>query len=92
VLGLRERSRQEYLNLREEQRLELLRKKIEDDEFLFRDEELTEKERQQRDYDKTVLRLAEERLKINDKIDGYAMPEGDYFLTICHETRCSKQK
>ncbi|KAK9722079.1 hypothetical protein K7432_002966 [Basidiobolus ranarum] len=75
--NIRERSRQEYLKLREEQRLELLRKKIEDEEVLFHDEQLTKKEIEAHKYNKEVLRLAEERLKIDDKFDGYVMPE-DY--------------
>ncbi|ORX91616.1 DUF1605-domain-containing protein [Basidiobolus meristosporus CBS 931.73] len=75
--NIRERSRQQYLKLREEQRLELLRRKIEDEEVLFRDEKLTKKEIEAHEYNKEVLRLAEERLKIDDKVDGYVMPE-DY--------------
>ncbi|RUS17612.1 hypothetical protein BC937DRAFT_89743 [Endogone sp. FLAS-F59071] len=74
---IRERSRQEYLKLREQQRLELLRLKVADEEFLFRDQRVTAKERKQHEYDKKVLELAEARLKIDDKTDGYVMPE-DY--------------
>ncbi|KAI8148616.1 hypothetical protein BJV82DRAFT_270446 [Fennellomyces sp. T-0311] len=74
--SLRERSRQEYLKLREQQQLELLRKEIEDEEFLFRDQKLTAREVQDYEYKKQVLALAEARLKIDTKEDGYMMPEG----------------
>lgn len=48
-----------------------------DEEFLFRDQRVTAKERKQHEYDKKVLELAQARLKIDDKTDGYVMPE-DY--------------
>ncbi|KAG5461397.1 MAG: hypothetical protein BJ554DRAFT_6418, partial [Olpidium bornovanus] len=76
---IRERSRQEYLSNRERDRLELLRRKIADEELLFKDYELTAEERDQHLYDKEVLRLAEERLQIKEAYNqhGYVMPE-DY--------------
>lgn len=86
--NLRERSRQEYLRKREEQRLELLKKKIEDEELLFKDSELTERERKEHEYNKQVLKLATERMNINDKVDGYQMPE-DY---ITEKGKIDKKK
>jgi len=86
--SIRERSRQEYLKKREEQRLELLKKKIEDEELLFKDSELTERERKEHEYDKQVLKLATERMNINDKVDGYQMPE-DY---ITEKGKLDKKK
>jgi len=86
--SIRERSRQEYLKKREEQRLELLKKKIEDEELLFKDSELTERERMEHEYDKQVLKLATERMNINDKVDGYQMPE-DY---ITEKGKLDKKK
>lgn len=74
--SIRERSRQEYLKLREKQQLELLRKQIEDEEFLFRGQKLTAREIAQHEYNKQVLALAEARLKIDTKEDAYVMPEG----------------
>ncbi|GAO47206.1 hypothetical protein G7K_1416-t1 [Saitoella complicata NRRL Y-17804] len=74
---LRQRARQEYLKLREQQQLALLRKQVQDDEILFRGVKLTRKEREQIEYNKEVLRLAEERMNIDDGADGYVMPE-DY--------------
>ena len=75
--GLREHSRQEYLSKREIQQIELLRKEIEDDENLFHGMKISKRERRDLEYKKEVLRLAEERLKIDDKYDGYQLPE-DY--------------
>ncbi|QRV92171.1 Helicase associated domain (HA2) [Ceratobasidium sp. AG-Ba] len=75
--GLRERSRQEYLTKRELQQIELLRKEIADDEALFRGMRITKREQRDLDYKKEVLRLAEARMRIDDKYDGYQLPE-DY--------------
>ena len=75
--SLRERSRQEYLTKRELQQVELLRKEIADDESLFRGMRISKREQQELDHKKEVLRLVEERLKIDDKWDGYMLPE-DY--------------
>jgi pre-mRNA-splicing factor ATP-dependent RNA helicase DHX16 len=75
--SLRERSRQDYLSKRELQQIELLRKEIQDDEALFRGMKVSKRERKELEYKKEVLRLAEERLKIDDRYDGYMLPE-DY--------------
>jgi pre-mRNA-splicing factor ATP-dependent RNA helicase DHX16 len=75
--SLRERSRQEYLTKRELQQVELLRKEIADDEALFRGMRISTREQRDLDRKKEVLRLVEERLKIDDKWDGYMLPE-DY--------------
>ncbi|CAE7148572.1 unnamed protein product, partial [Rhizoctonia solani] len=73
--GLRERSRQEYLSKREIQQIELLRKEIADDEALFRGMKITKREQRDLDYKKQVLALAESRLKIKDKYEGYQLPD-----------------
>ncbi|KAI0041985.1 pre-mRNA splicing factor [Auriscalpium vulgare] len=75
--SLREHSRQEYLTKRELQQVELLRKEIADDEALFRGMRISKREQRDLDQKREVLRLVEERLKINDKWDGYMLPE-DY--------------
>ncbi len=75
--SLREHSRQEYLTKRELQQVELLRKEIADDEALFRGMRISKREQRELDRKKEVLRLVEERLKIDDKWDGYMLPE-DY--------------
>lgn len=75
---LRERSRQEYLKKREAERLALLRKQVaEETEELRSGVKLSEKEKTEFAKNREVLRLAEERLRIDDHLDGYAMPE-DY--------------
>jgi pre-mRNA-splicing factor ATP-dependent RNA helicase DHX16 len=76
--SLRERSRQEYLTKREIQQVELLRREIQDDEKLFHGMRISTRERNELEYKKEVLRLAEERMRIDDRYDGYQLPE-DYF-------------
>lgn len=75
--SLRQHSRQEYLTKREIQQIELLRKEIVDDEALFRGMKISKRERAELDRKKQLLQLVEERLKIDDKYDGYQLPE-DY--------------
>lgn len=75
---LREHSRQEYLSKREIQRIELLKREIADDEALFHGMKMTKRERRDLERKKELLRLVEERLKIDDKWEGYQLPE-DYF-------------
>ncbi|KAG8895382.1 hypothetical protein FRC01_012410, partial [Tulasnella sp. 417] len=76
--SLRERSRQEYLTKRELQQMELLKMEIADDEELFRNMKLTRREEERLQRKKEVLRLAQERMRIDDKYDGYQLPD-DYF-------------
>ncbi|KAG8884376.1 hypothetical protein FRB97_004385 [Tulasnella sp. 331] len=78
--SLRERSRQEYLTKRELQQIELLRQEIADDEALFRGMKITKREQRDLEYKKEVLKLAEARMKIDDKYDGYQMPD-EYFTS-----------
>lgn len=75
--NLREHSRQEYLTKREIQRIELLKREIADDEALFRGMKVTKREQRELERKKELLRIVEERLKINDKWEGYMLPE-DY--------------
>ena len=75
---LRERSRQEYLKKREAERLALLRKQVrEETEELRSNPRLTRREKDEFAKNRDVLRIAEERLNIDDHRDGYMMPE-DY--------------
>lgn len=76
--SLRVHSRQEYLTKREIQQIELLRREIADDEALFAGMKISKREQQELERKKELLRLVEERLKINDKWEGYQLPE-DYF-------------
>ncbi|KAJ2765838.1 hypothetical protein IWQ56_003942, partial [Coemansia nantahalensis] len=87
---IRNRARHEYLKLREEKQLELLRQEIADEEDLFRGERLTDKELRDLEYKKELLRLAEERKNIGDETDGYAMPE-DYITEKGKIDRKKKQ-
>ncbi|GAC94707.1 pre-mRNA splicing factor [Pseudozyma hubeiensis SY62] len=75
--SLRDRSRQEYLAKRSQQRMELLRLEIQDEERFFRGLKMSKREERDLAYKKEVLRLAEERARIDDRDTGYAMPE-DY--------------
>lgn len=75
---IRIRSRQEYMQKRETEKIALLRKQVADE----MDEErnnprLTEKERREFQKNRELLRLAEGRLRIDDHREGYYMPE-DY--------------
>lgn len=75
---LRERSRQDYLKKRETERLALLRKQVaEETAELNSGVRLSERERAEFAKNREILRLAEERLRIDDHRDGYYMPE-DY--------------
>lgn len=75
---LRERSRQEYLKKREAERLALLRKQVDEEtEELKRGVPLSEREKADFAKNRQVLQIAEERLRIDDHLDGYSMPE-DY--------------
>ncbi|KAJ6083761.1 hypothetical protein N7467_007896 [Penicillium canescens] len=71
---LRERSRQEYLKKRETERLALLRRQVVEEAAELRENpNLSEEFARNRE----VLRIAEERLRIDDHRDGYMMPD-DY--------------
>ncbi|KAJ6509009.1 pre-mRNA splicing factor [Mycena sanguinolenta] len=86
--SLRQHSRQEYLTKREIQQIELLRKEIADDEVLFSGMKISKRERRDLDHKKQLLKLVEERMKINDKWDGYQLPE-DY---ITEQGKIDKKK
>jgi pre-mRNA-splicing factor ATP-dependent RNA helicase DHX16 len=75
---LRIRSRQEYLKKRETERLALLRKQVAEETAELRDNpSLTRREKEEFARNREVLRIAEERLRIDDYRDGYMMPD-DY--------------
>ncbi|KZT51012.1 P-loop containing nucleoside triphosphate hydrolase protein [Calocera cornea HHB12733] len=86
--SLRERSRQEYLTKRELQQIELLRKELADEEALFSGMQLSKREQRDLEYKREVLRLAEERMRIDDRYDGYMLPE-DY---ITEQGKIDKRK
>jgi pre-mRNA-splicing factor ATP-dependent RNA helicase DHX16 len=75
---LRLRSRQDYLKKREAERLALLRKQVAEEQAELRENsDLTRAEREEFARNAEVLRIAEERLKIDEHLDGYSLPE-DY--------------
>ncbi|KTW29171.1 hypothetical protein T552_01128 [Pneumocystis carinii B80] len=85
---LRERSRQQYLNLREKQQIALLEKEVSEMEIIFDGVKLTRREIEEMNYKKEVLRLAKQRANIDEAYDGYVMPE-DY---ITEKGKIDKKK
>ncbi|KAK9329921.1 P-loop containing nucleoside triphosphate hydrolase protein, partial [Lipomyces starkeyi] len=85
---LRVRSREVYLGRREQQKLEELRQQVKDDELLFRGVKLTQEQKDQIEYNKRILQIAEERMQIDTKYQGYEMPE-DY---ITEKGKISRKK
>lgn len=78
VMGdLRLRSRQEYLKKREAQRLDLLKLEVEDEKNLFRGQKLSKREIEEHERKVELIRIMEERQKIDDGTDGYMLPD-DY--------------
>ena len=76
--AIRERSRQQYLDKRSAQQLELLRAQVADEAAEERSgARLSGRERAEFAQHREVLRLAEERARIDDRRDGYYIPE-DY--------------
>lgn len=77
VPELRKESRRKYLTKRKEDKLIELQDDIRDDEFLFEEEILTERERHERHYKKRVLDLARQHDKQSEieKVQRYHMPE-----------------
>jgi pre-mRNA-splicing factor ATP-dependent RNA helicase DHX16 len=74
---LRKVSREEYLKKRETQKLEELKDMIEDEEYLFQGEELTEQEKRDIAYRKKIYALATSQVRDIDAVmeDRYRMPD-----------------
>jgi len=77
---LRKRSRWDYLKKREAEKLEDLEAEIIDDEYLFHTEELTEREKKELDYKRTLRDLAKDYKKAGvkeheERKNRYYMPE-----------------
>lgn len=90
---VRKRARQEYLSKRELQQIELLKQEILDEEADFKGVVMTQREIRELNKKKEVLRLAQERMGIDDGYDGYMMPEGEImrdliflvgYISICY--------
>lgn len=74
--SLREYSRQVYLEKREGQKVQALEDDIRDNEYLFKDTKLTKREREELDYNKGILKLAQEKINLKEDHDGYQIPIG----------------
>uniref|UniRef100_A0A671VR94 Pre-mRNA-splicing factor ATP-dependent RNA helicase DHX16 n=1 Tax=Sparus aurata TaxID=8175 RepID=A0A671VR94_SPAAU len=77
---LRKRSRWDYLKKRESEKLEDLEAEIHDDEYLFSTDELTERERKELEYKRTLRDLAKDYKKAGakeqeERKNRYYMPE-----------------
>ena len=89
---IRLRSRQDYLAKREAERLALLRKQVSEEQAELRENpDLSRREKEEFARNKEVLRIAEERLAIDDHLDGYALPE-DYITEKGKIDREKKEK
>lgn len=73
---LRIESRRKYLEKRKEDKVQELEADIIDDEYLFAEEELTERERKDREHKKNLLNLAKEHEKAREleRVQRYHMP------------------
>lgn len=76
---LRKKSRRDYLKKRNVDKLDDLEAELMDEEYLFGDTELTEREKREREYKKTVLKLAKDHHKAREgeKINRYYMLKDD---------------
>ncbi|KAB7494273.1 hypothetical protein Anas_11781 [Armadillidium nasatum] len=74
---LRVESRRKYLGKRKDDKLKELESDIIDDEYLFDESTLTEREKREREYKKKVLRLAKDydRVREIENIQRYSMPD-----------------
>ncbi|KAI5702577.1 hypothetical protein M8J76_016120 [Diaphorina citri] len=75
---LRIESRRKYLEKRKEDKVAELEADILDDEYLFSEQELTERERRDREHKRKLLELAKEHDKAREleKVQRYYMPKG----------------
>ncbi|KAJ8960366.1 hypothetical protein NQ314_006085 [Rhamnusium bicolor] len=73
---LRLQSRRKYLEKRKDDKLAELEADIADDEYLFEEEILTERERKERQHKKELLKLAQEHEKAREleRVQRYHMP------------------
>ncbi|KAK1926769.1 P-loop containing nucleoside triphosphate hydrolase protein, partial [Papiliotrema laurentii] len=74
---LRMHSRQEYLDKREKQRLDLLKLEIQDEQMLFKSQKMSKREIAEFERKKELIKIMEARQQIDDGTGGYMLPE-DY--------------
>ena len=74
---LRTKSRRDYLVKRQKDKMEDLEREMEDEEYMFGDVKLTEKEKKDIEYKKKVLGLAKEHKKLTEteKLNRYYIPD-----------------
>jgi hypothetical protein len=72
---LRKISRQKYLEMREEQQLDLFKRRLLDEQRIFGDQPLTEIEKRINDLNKRLFELAEKRRQKEQRGPGYHMPD-----------------
>ncbi|XP_053376709.1 pre-mRNA-splicing factor ATP-dependent RNA helicase DHX16-like [Mercenaria mercenaria] len=79
VPEIRKKSRRDYLKKRHVVKLEELEADVHDEEYLFGDQKLTEKEKHELEYKKKVLKLAKEHKSAGDKekVNRYFIPKED---------------
>ncbi|CAC5424154.1 DHX16 [Mytilus coruscus] len=87
IPDLRKKSRRDYYKKRHRDKLDDLEAEIIDEEFLFGDMPLTEREKKDMKYKKKVLQLAKEHRKAGEKqkADHYYMPKDDVKPTEKYE-------
>jgi pre-mRNA-splicing factor ATP-dependent RNA helicase DHX16 len=76
VERLRELSRRQYLEKREQKELELLEKSLRDEDTFFGSEKLSTTELKRRNLEKQILELAKDKHRFSYKDDNYHIPDG----------------
>ncbi|GKY97532.1 hypothetical protein MPSEU_000711400 [Mayamaea pseudoterrestris] len=79
--SLREESRRSYLKKREEKELQLLKQSLEDEEELFKGQELTKAEKEQLALKRKILAMAQQKEAEDDKNDGFYRLPDEYDAT-----------
>ncbi|KAI0227759.1 putative pre-mRNA-splicing factor ATP-dependent RNA helicase mog-4 [Lamellibrachia satsuma] len=76
---LRKKSRREYLKKRQHDKLEDLEQELQDEEYYFGDQNLTEEEKKKIQYKRKMLSLAREHAdaRKSEKVDRYYIPKDD---------------
>jgi pre-mRNA-splicing factor ATP-dependent RNA helicase DHX16 len=75
VDSLRELSRQQYLEKREEKEVRLLELAVKDEQYLFDGVALTEAEQKRLEVNQKIVHMATDRHRFSYKDDGYKMPD-----------------
>ena len=76
---LREQSRRDYLNKRRQDKLQDLELQVQEEEYYFKGQELSEQEQKDLEYKKTTLRLAKEHQAAEERLgqDHYYVPNDE---------------